>query len=88
MSRLVIAILILFAVLIGLRSANSSLFRLNFFNNQSDSLAPATRNTGFSADSTASSGGVAQGNLTTPGQTGAGTTALPPQTQPAVPANW
>ncbi|MBW4692792.1 MAG: hypothetical protein KME27_13635 [Lyngbya sp. HA4199-MV5] len=87
MSRLVIAILILFAVLIGLRSANSSLFRLNFFNNQSDSLAPATRNTGFSAESTASSGGVAQGNFN-PGQPDAGTTALPPQTEPAVPARW
>ncbi|MBW4469790.1 MAG: hypothetical protein KME45_05230 [Stenomitos rutilans HA7619-LM2] len=88
MSRLVIAILILFAVLVGLKSANSSLFRLSF-PNQNDSLAPATRNTGFSAESTtASNGGVTQENSNAPGRVSADTSPLPPQTQPAVPANW
>ncbi|XGV95281.1 MAG: hypothetical protein ACAF41_21350 [Leptolyngbya sp. BL-A-14] len=96
MSRLVVAVLILFAVLIGLRAANSSPFQLNFLN-QGNNTTPETRNTGFSAESTAtaSSGGVSQAGFNAPSQgsagagTSAGTTSLPPQTQQRpVPGSW
>lgn len=88
MGRLVIAILILFAVLVGLRAANSSLFQRNFAN-QLNSPAPATRSTGFSAESTASSdNGGSTTELNPLNPAGTGTTSLPPTTQPAVPAGW
>lgn len=94
MSRLVVAVLILFAVLIGLRVAHSSSvqlpFQLNFLN-QSDNPASDTRNTGFSADSSGatSSNRISQASLNAPNQgSTAPTTALPPQTQPPVPAGW
>jgi len=88
MSRLVIAILILFAVLIGLRAANTSLFQRSFAN-QLNSPSSATRSTGFSTESTAASNnGGSTTNLNPSNPIGADTTSLPPTTQPAVPAGW
>lgn len=93
MSRLVVAVLILFAVLIGLRFANASMFQRNV-TNQIDSAASATRNTGFSVESTGvSSGtGVASQSASTQTQnqadTAAETTALPPSQQTGIPARW
>lgn len=90
MNRLVVAILILFAVLAGLRFANAPLFQRNVAN-QIDSPASATRSTGFSAEATGASSGasVATQSASTQAQGGTtgGTTALPPS-QPAVPGNW
>jgi len=90
MSRIVVAVLILFAVLAGLRFSNSSLFQRNA-SNQLNSSASDTRSTGFNADSTGrSSGGTVSRSTpyqTQPG-TAPGTTPLPPNQQPAIPAGW
>lgn len=90
MTRLVIAILILFAVLIGLKATNSSLWQRNLFS-QFNSVAPATRNTGFNSDSTGAApvnnAGVST-TLTTPSQVSADTTPLPARPLQAVPAGW
>ena len=91
MSRIVVAVLILFAVLAGLRFSNSSLFQRNA-SNQLNSSASDTRSTGFNADSTGRSSGtgtVSRSTLyqTQPG-TAPGTTPLPPNQQPAIPAGW
>lgn len=97
MGRLVVAVLILFAVLAGLRVANSSLFQRNVAN-QINSAAADTRSTGFSAEAIGTSSGsvagsgVASQSASTQNfnQTGtaANTTALPPSQPSAVPARW
>lgn len=89
MSRLIVAVLILFAVLAGLRFANASLFQRNVAN-RIDSSASDTRTTGFSADSTGASPRAGIAPQSTAPQTGvaAETTPLPPAQQRAIPGNW
>ncbi|MBW4583460.1 MAG: hypothetical protein KME42_28175 [Tildeniella nuda ZEHNDER 1965/U140] len=90
MTRLVIAILILFAVLIGLKATNSSLWQRNLFS-QLNSAPPETRNTGFSSDSTGAAptnNAGASTTLTTPSQVSADTTPLPSRPLQAVPGAW
>ena len=98
MTRLVAAILILFAVLIGLKAANSSLFQNNLLG-QTSSATPATRNTGFSSEvtGTTANGSVPSTGLNTLNQVNtsnqlntAATTPLPPGGSPAaaVRAGW
>jgi hypothetical protein len=98
MTRLVAAILILFAVLIGLKAANSSLFQTNLFG-QGNNATPQTRNTGFSSaanGAATSNSGVSSGGLNAPSQVNTanqlaptGTTPLPPRgSQAAVRAGW
>ncbi len=91
MGRIVVAVLILFAVLAGLRFSNSSLFQRNA-SNQLNSSASETRTTGFNADSTgtSTSTGVLSQSMRNQNQPGTapGTTPLPPNQQPAIPGGW
>ena len=96
MTRLVAAILILFAVLIGLKATNPSLLQSNLLS-QGDSATPPTRNTGFSSEATGTTanGRVSAAGLNAPNQTNAGnqvgianTTPLPLRTQSAVQGAW
>ena len=91
MSRIVVAVLVLFAVLAGLRFSNSSLFQRNA-SNQINNSASETRSTGFNADSTGTSSGTSAVSQSTQTQTqpgtATGTTPLPPSQRPAIPAGW
>ena len=104
MTRLLAAILILFAVLIGLKASNPSLLQNNLFG-QSSSATPPTRNTGFSSEetgTTVNNGSVSAASFNAPNASNAtnttstgnqvgsaaNTTPLPPGTQPAVQARW
>ncbi|PSB34443.1 hypothetical protein [Stenomitos frigidus] len=96
MTRLVAAILILFAVLIGLKASNPSLLQSNLLI-QGNNPTPPTRNTGFSSEATGaattnnagvSSNFNAPNQVNTSNPVGANTTPLPPRPLRAVPGGW
>ncbi|GEM_PF-1143887 len=101
MGRLVSAVLILFAVLVGLRFSTSLPFQRNVAANRLDTAAQDTRNTGFTADSTGAVPGTGVPSQSASTQTlstsnpgvvsptaAAGTTPLPPASPSAIPGSW